>query len=154
MLRLLSNGVHSAFSSSLGLRWVPKDCSVVSQKIFQVVGNGSQNLQPTCTIACDHKYSLKFHILSWCRWVSNIAAFVGTALLSEWLCLRQELRDIPIGLALSLKVCCQERSLSSPQVAIANLRTGNYCLPTLAMYGRRALKEAHISWQPGASPLE
>lgn len=32
-----------------------------------------------------------------CRWVSNIAAFVGTALLSEWLCLRRELRDIPIG---------------------------------------------------------
>lgn len=30
-------------------------------------------------------------------WVSNIAAFVGTALLSEWLCLRRELRDIPIG---------------------------------------------------------
>jgi len=33
----------------------------------------------------------------WCRWVTNGLAFVCTALLSEWLCLRRELRDIPIG---------------------------------------------------------
>lgn len=30
-------------------------------------------------------------------WVTNGLAFVFTALLSEWLCLRRELRDIPIG---------------------------------------------------------
>lgn len=30
-------------------------------------------------------------------WVSNGVAFALTAVLSEWLCLRRELRDIPIG---------------------------------------------------------
>ena len=32
-----------------------------------------------------------------CRWGENLVAFVITAVLGEWLCLRREMQDIPIG---------------------------------------------------------
>lgn len=51
-----------------------------------------------------------------CRWGVNVVAFVITAVLGEWLCLRREMQDIPIGEPLPAAVTNQDvKTLMDPQ---------------------------------------
>ena len=60
-----------------------------------------------------------------CRWGVNVVAFVITAVLGEWLCLRREMQDIPIGEIVKPPfhyICCL--SLRMLPLAEALLKSG------------------------------